>query len=670
MVEWLRPGEYERAESVIDDLRIVGCSRLRMEVSWADWHREGVADWYDWLLPRLSREVELLPCFHFTPPSLGVQPAITSPPREPKAFADWLDLMITRYGVHFDYLELWNEPNNLSEWDWRCDPDWLVFSEMIGGAAYWAKVCGKRTVLGGMSPIDPNWLRLMARRGVLDNIDVIGIHAFPAQDGVHWRGWPEVIQDVREALASCGCTRPVWISETGYATWRHDDFEQAQWFVRAMDAPAERVYWYGLQDLDGSEATIDGFHVDEREYHFGIKHANGGLKLLYRLLAGGGFSRVRDAVRTVRRVRPRAEGAAVVLGGAGFIGTALAGRLARTGVPVRVYDNFSGAASVDNLGRLDGAELTGVEVVAGDLRDTLTLNEILHDASVIYHLGAPVSAQACTEQPMFAYDTICGATVRLMEILAGLAAPPPLLYISTHKAYGRLAPVTLIFRETRCEPADESLRVFGIPEEMALRAEDIYGAARVAAEDLVLAYARQYALPATVLRLSTVYGPHQQPSRDTAWIASLCAHVATGRAMAVFGDARQVRDPLYIEDAVSALLAAQRTMDQLRHRVFNVGGGPQNAVSLLELFELIRSWGYACDVRWNRARAQDQAWYAADTRRFWSATRWQPETRLTQGLRKTLDSWAIGLPPPLAVGADAGIPPQDKEETVYASSRG
>jgi len=670
LVEWLRPGEYARAESVMEDLRIVGCHRLRMEISWADWHREGVAGWYDWLLPRLSREVELLPCFHFTPPSLGVRPAIASPPRDPKAYADWLDVMITRYGAHFDSVELWNEPNNLSEWDWNCDPEWQIFGAMIGGAAYWAKVCGKRTVLGGMSPIDPHWLQLMARQGVLENIDIVGIHAFPAHEGIHWRGWKEVLQTVRGALAACGCDQPVWVTETGHSTWRHDEFRQAQAFVEAMEAPAERVYWYGMQDLNPAESTIDGFHVDEREYHFGVKHANGCLKLLYRLLATGGYPCVRGVVsRASRQSSPPARKAALIIGGAGFIGASLAGRLAQAGTPVQIYDNLSGADSLENLTRLDGQAIPGIEMTPGDLRDTPALGDMLKNASAVYHLGAPVSAQACAEQPHHAHDIICGATVRLMETLAGLPAPPPLIYVSTHKAYGRLAPVTLVFRETRCEPVEESLRLFGIPEETPLRPDDVYGAARAAAEYLVLAYARQYALPATVLRFSTVYGPRQRPARDSAWLAALCAHVATGHPLTVFGDGRQVRDPLYIDDAVDALETACRRIENLRLRVFNVGGGPENAISLLELIDLIGSWGYTHELQWARPRALEQNWFTADIRRFWAATRWRPETGLAQGLHKTLEAWAARPQPSPDAGTPAG-PSVPREEFAYASSRG
>src|SRR5690606_3921425 len=121
----------------------------------------------------------VLPCVSCTPPSLGIEPASASPPRDPKAYADFLDRLITRLGVHFDAIELWNEPNNLLDWDWRIDPDWQIYSAMIGKAAHWMQRRGKITVLGGMCPTDLNWLRLIGQRGVLQWIDVVALHAFP-----------------------------------------------------------------------------------------------------------------------------------------------------------------------------------------------------------------------------------------------------------------------------------------------------------------------------------------------------------------------------------------------------------------------------------------------------------------------------------------------------------
>src|SRR5919106_2719246 len=167
LVEWFRPGEYQRVERTLADCRVLGVKALRTGVSWADWHTRMGQAWDSWLLPRLATEIDLLPCFLYTPPSLGVEPKTAAPPRDPQAYADFLDQMITLFGANFEWVELWNEPNNLLDWDWRLDPEWWIFTEMIGRAAYWAQHCGKQTVLSGMCPKDPHWLALICERGVM-----------------------------------------------------------------------------------------------------------------------------------------------------------------------------------------------------------------------------------------------------------------------------------------------------------------------------------------------------------------------------------------------------------------------------------------------------------------------------------------------------------------------
>src|SRR6266545_2648726 len=111
-VEWFRPGEHARVEKVIADLKALGVKRLRTSISWADWFSPGGEARYSFLMPRLAEEMEILPCFLYTPPSLGILPKTSAPPVNCKAYADFLDVFITHYGNYFDWVELWNEPNN------------------------------------------------------------------------------------------------------------------------------------------------------------------------------------------------------------------------------------------------------------------------------------------------------------------------------------------------------------------------------------------------------------------------------------------------------------------------------------------------------------------------------------------------------------------------------
>jgi CDP-paratose 2-epimerase len=151
-VEWFRPGEHKRVETALDGMAEAGASCLRTHLSWADFCREGGEDWYDWLIPTLGRRINLLPCIHYTPPSLSRTGRSSGAPYRLRDYADFVDFVLCRYGRHFTHVELWNEPNNLLDWDWREDHDWSLFCEMIGDAAYWVRHRGWKVVLGGRLP--------------------------------------------------------------------------------------------------------------------------------------------------------------------------------------------------------------------------------------------------------------------------------------------------------------------------------------------------------------------------------------------------------------------------------------------------------------------------------------------------------------------------------------
>src|SRR5690625_1370791 len=197
LLEWFWFNDRAAVEQTVADMRALNVTHLRFGFSWADYLREGGPEWFDWLLPTLAEAGEILPCFVYTPPSHGEQPHTASPPKDLKSYADFIDTAIHRYGQHFDYVELWNEPNNLREWDASSDWSWEKFASMVIQAANWARQCGKKTVLGGMSPIDPNWLYTMARLKVLDYIDVVGIHGFPGSYDISQESWSVQIERVQ-----------------------------------------------------------------------------------------------------------------------------------------------------------------------------------------------------------------------------------------------------------------------------------------------------------------------------------------------------------------------------------------------------------------------------------------------------------------------------------------
>jgi CDP-paratose 2-epimerase len=632
VVEWLRPGEHERALRLIEGLKRIGITELRTGISWADWHEPGGRAWYDWLLPRLSAELHVLPCLTCTPPSLGIEPKTSAPPRDLKAYADFLDVVLTDYGEHFDWVELWNEPNNLNDWDWRLDPEWRRFCEMIGGAAYWAKGRGKRTVLGGMCPIDPNWLALIAERGVLQYVDAIGLHAFPATWDHDWQGWEHLVGKVTAVLEPRGLRPELWATEVGYATWRHDEAEQLACFVDALEAPLDRLYWYAFQDLDAETESQEGFHVDERHYHFGLVRSDGAPKLLYRMLARGGAGAARG-VQALARPRKRHRKRVVITGGAGFVGTNLADHLAAAGEDVVIYDSLCRPGVEENAAWLRERHGDRIAFQIADVRDFYTLRAAVREASEVFHLAAQVAVTTGLADPAADFEVNARGTLNLLEALRGLASPPPLIFTSTNKVYGCLEALDLERREQVWAPVGAETCAHGIAEAQPLDFYSPYGCSKGTADQYVLDYARIFGLPTLVFRMSCIFGPHQHGTEDQGWVAHFLTRALAGAPITIYGDGRQVRDLLYIGDLIDAFMRARRGIGRLQGGAYNIGGGPANAASLLQVLRLIESLtGRVPEVAFARWRPGDQRYYVSDIRRFSNATGWAPEIGLEAGI--------------------------------------
>lgn len=642
-LEWFRLGEYEHVEHVLADMQTLGVKHLRTEVSWADWLAPGGEEWYTWLLPRLARDVELLPCFVYTPPSLGVVPKTSSPPQNPKAYADFIDAIISLLGDHFEWVELWNEPNNLREWDMTLDPDWLIFSRMVGGAAHWAKQRGKKTLLGGISPIDPNWLKMMFEHGVMDHIDAVGIHGFPNTYDYCWDGWEPNAAKIREVLDQHGSKAEIWISEVGFSTWQHDQRRQLQEFVKAIEAPVERVYWYSVHDLDPRLPTVDGFHLDERDYHFGLKRADGVPKLLFRLLAGGGIEAVQDAAWLGKppRFSAREERPALITGGAGFIGTNLANRLLESGRSVLLFDNLSRPGVERNLQWLRDKHGERVQIEVADVRDPFALLRAVEESSEVFHFAAQVAVTTSLTGPIHDFEVNVRGTLNLLEALRSVKNPPPLVFTSTNKVYGELNDIKLHRNGARYEPVDPILCESGIDESHRLDFHSPYGCSKGAADQYVLDYCRIFGLPTAVFRMSCIYGPHQLGTEDQGWVAYFLMRAIAGQPITVYGDGSQVRDVLFIDDLVDAFLLAQANMPTIAGQVFNIGGGPVNTLSLLELVDIISGlYGERPALRLDDWRPGDQRYYVSGTRKFMDATGWIPRVSAKEGVRE-LYEWLL-----------------------------
>ncbi len=338
--------------------------------------------------------------------------------------------------------------------------------------------------------------------------------------------------------------------------------------------------------------------------------------------------------------------ASLITGGAGFIGTNLADRLLRQGQRVTVLDDLSRPGVERNLRWLRTTHGDRLRVEIGDVRDAEAVRRAVSDAKQVFHLAAQVAVTSSVEDPLHDFDVNLRGTLTLLEELRRLDSPPPLLFTSTNKVYGGLSDLGVVRRGDRYEPVDPALAASGISECRGLHFCSPYGCSKGGADQYVSDYATTFGLPTVVFRMSCIYGPHQCGNEDQGWVAHFLMRALAGQPINVYGDGCQVRDVLFVDDLIDAMLVAVREVDRLGGRAFNMGGGPASTVSLLQLLDMVELLERRRPVvRFDRWRVGDQQWYVSDTGAFSAATGWSPKVPPPEGVSR-LHRWLVqaGVP--------------------------
>jgi CDP-paratose 2-epimerase len=340
-----------------------------------------------------------------------------------------------------------------------------------------------------------------------------------------------------------------------------------------------------------------------------------------------------DNGRRPRRSPARQRRATLVTGGAGFVGTNLASALLAQGEHVRVLDTLARPGVVQNLQWLRETYGDRFGFVRADVRDRSGLRDAVQGVDAVFHFAAQVAVTTSVDDPISDFDVNLGGTVALLDELRRLPRPPFFLFTSTNKVYGSLPDTPFERVGDRWVPADRRLRERGVDESQPLDFCTPYGCSKGGADQYVLDWAKSYGLPAVVFRMSCIYGPHQHGNEDQGWVAHFLIRSLAREPLTIFGDGAQVRDILHVDDLVRAFLLARERVDVTAGRAFNVGGGADNTISLLELVDLIQELqGARPRVSFAPERLGDQRWYVSDTRSLGRATGWSPQLDVTEGV--------------------------------------
>lgn len=322
----------------------------------------------------------------------------------------------------------------------------------------------------------------------------------------------------------------------------------------------------------------------------------------------------------------------LIVGGAGFIGANLADSMLAEGGRVTIVDTLARPGVERNLAWLRQRHGERVRHLKIDVRDGPALESAVAEARGIVHLAAQVAVTTSLADPLEDFSVNAAGTLALLETARRVNPLAPLVFASTNKVYGDLGDLAMREGAEAYEPVDAEVRANGVSESRPLSFHTPYGCSKGVADQYVLDYARSFGLRTAVMRMSCIYGPRQFGTEDQGWVAHFLIRALRGEPITIFGDGKQVRDILHVSDAVAAYRAALDGIDAVRGRVFNLGGGPANAVSLRAVIDAIEA--LAGPVRLDRSdwRTGDQLYFVADTRRLEAALGWRARTDWRAGL--------------------------------------
>ena len=327
----------------------------------------------------------------------------------------------------------------------------------------------------------------------------------------------------------------------------------------------------------------------------------------------------------------------LITGGAGFIGTNYAARLLSRGDKVIIYDDLSRKGTPRNIAWLkETYGENSFDLIEADVRDAKGLVEAVREVDLIIHLAAQVAVTTSVDDPRSDFEINALGTFNVLEAARGSDRNPVVIYSSTNKVYGDLEDVRVAEGEDSYYFPDNPE---GISETQLMDFHSPYGCSKGTGDQYVRDYHRIYDLPTVVFRQSCIYGPHQFGIEDQGWVAWFVIAAVTGRPITIYGDGKQVRDLLYVDDLLTAYDMAYTNIDKTVGQIYNIGGGKENTLSIWKEFGplLENKLGREIPVAREDWRPGDQQVFIADIGKADRDFGWKPEVGVEDGIHKLID---------------------------------
>ena len=326
----------------------------------------------------------------------------------------------------------------------------------------------------------------------------------------------------------------------------------------------------------------------------------------------------------------------LIIGGAGFIGCNIADHYLKGNSKVSILDNFSRIGGLSNLEWLQNRYKKRLHIVHGDIRvDREKLRALVGSHDVIFHMAAQVAVTTSITSPQEDFETNAVGSFNILEAIRKSKNKPVLIYASTNKVYGVLKNIKLIEKKERYDFKNPCK---GIAEDRPLDFHSPYGCSKGSADQYVRDYSRIYGLKTVVFRQSCIYGWRQFGIEDQGWVAHFIISSILNRPITIYGNGKQVRDILFIDDLIQAFELAITRLEVTAGEVYNIGGGPQNQISLLEFIKLLKNvLRKEISLSFADWRPGDQPIFVSDISKAKKDFGWKPKINVNEGINMLIN---------------------------------